>query len=134
MNHRFSYKYFSGGIVIMEAMFDGQDFLLYLDTDEQELGKLRTQELSAPLTEPFGGPDLGKQLTLSYGDNNGPDGIQLRKLPEDSEGIWNSVKEIRITINNWAYQHVQERGQFGTRYDGSNKVEIINGMPWRGMK
>ena len=112
----------------MRAEFDGQDFTLYLDKNNQELQQLRNTSLQARLQTPFGGEDLGKIVTLRFGENKGNDGIELKYLPEGTSG-WENIQEVKVTINDRAYGYVQQRGSFGTRYNGSDKIEIINGLP-----
>ena len=112
----------------MRAEFDGQDFALYLDLKQRELNKLGAQRLESQLQQPFGGEDLGKLITLEFWENEGPDGIELKYFPKDF-GSWEQVEIIRVTMNHRAYRHVKERGSFGTRCNGSDKIEIINGLP-----
>lgn len=113
----------------MRAEFDGQDYYFYFDKDGQELERVKTQKLEARLQKPFGQGDWNKKATLEFGENNGFDGIKLELLPESADGIWDRAQEVRVIINQRALSYVEERGRFGTRYNGSDKVEIFNGLP-----
>jgi hypothetical protein len=110
----------------MKSLFDGQDYMLMLE--DQEMKKLRQSKLEAQLKELFGGADLGKLVTLELGENDGSDGIKLVYLPEDANG-WDEIKQVYIKINAWAYKHIEERKEFGTRYNGSDKITIHDGVP-----
>ncbi len=114
----------------MKATFDEQDYMLILNKEAEELNQLRRgKTLEASLTQPFDGEDLGKVVSISFSENNAIDGIELKYLP-DNAASWGAILTIQVKINNWAYNHVKQRGQFGTRYDGlGNKIEILNGMP-----
>ena len=112
----------------MKATFDGQDYMLMLDKKTQELQGLRQKRLEAPLTEHFGDKDLGKVVSLELADNTGSDGIELKYLPEGAES-WEAIQIVQVKVNERAYGHVRERGQFGTRYGMGDKIEIFNGDP-----
>lgn len=114
----------------MKATFDEQDYMLILDRDTQELEQLyQKQTLETPLTQPFDGEDLGKIVSLALSENNVIDGIQLKYLPDKAQN-WETILRIEIKINERAYNHIKQRGQFGTRYDSlGNKIDIFNGMP-----
>jgi len=112
----------------MKTTFDGQDYMLMLDKKTQELQELRQRKIESPLTEHWGDKDLGKLVSLELADNNGSDGIELKYLPEDAES-WEAIKRVQVKINYRAYDHVIERGQFGTRYNGSDKIQVMNGDP-----
>lgn len=114
----------------MKATFDGQDYMLMLDKKAQELRQLRKgQRLDAQLTSSsFEGEDLGKLVSLEFGQTNATDGIEVNYSPEDPES-WEAIKEVRVKINESAYGHIAQRGQFGTRYNGSDKIEIFDGDP-----
>jgi len=112
----------------MKATFDGQDYMLILDRKTQELQGVRQGKLEAPLTEHWGDKDLGKLVSLELADNNGSDGIELKYLPEGAES-WEAIQRVQVRINERAYSHVRERGQFGTRYGMGDKIEIFNGDP-----
>jgi len=101
-------------------------FTLYLDSTEQELEELKIERIQTQLNRAFSDEDLGKLVSLEFGENKGPDGIELKYFPENES--WEKVKEIRVKINERAYNHVQEKGSFGTRYNGSDKIEIVNGI------
>lgn len=108
----------------MKATFDGQDYLLTLNRETQDLQELQKKGLEAQLTEQWGTEKLGKLVTLELADNNGSDGIELKYTPCDAES-WEAIQGIQVKINNQAYNYIKERGQFGTRYNGSDKIEII---------
>lgn len=113
----------------MIAVFDGQDYLLMLRKETEELQKLKQGKLEAQLQlayEPD--KDSGKKVTVGLAENNCSDGVELTFVREGKEG-WNSIREIRIGLNNRAYANLIEHGQVGTRYNGSDKVEIINSYP-----
>lgn len=114
----------------MKATFDGQDYMLVLDRGAEELRQLRFGEtLEAPLTQPFDGEDLGKMVAVEFAETDAIDGIELNYLPNGARS-WGAIERVQIKINQRAYGYVEQRGQFGTRYDGlGNKIEILNGMP-----
>jgi len=110
----------------MRAIFDGQDYLLLLGKKENELVKLLNTNLEAKLEMALKDEDLDKKVILGVGDND--DGIDLKYFPEEHKG-WDDIKEIRVKVNQWAYKHILEYGTFETRYNGSDKIEIMNGEP-----
>ncbi len=112
----------------MKATFDGQDYMIMLDKEKRELQGLRQGKFEAPLTEHWGDKDLGKVVSLELADNNGSDGIELKYLPDGAES-WEAIQRVQVRMNERAYSHVETRGQFGTRYNGSDKIEIFNGDP-----
>ncbi len=112
----------------MKATFGGKDYTFMLDKDLDELQGLRQGKLEAPLTEHWGGKDLGKIVSLEIADNDGSDGIELKYLPEDAEN-WDAIQRVQVKMNERAYDYVGERGQFGTIFDGSNKIDILDGLP-----
>ncbi|MDP3026341.1 MAG: hypothetical protein Q8N63_01435 [Nanoarchaeota archaeon] len=112
----------------MKATFDGQDYMLMLDKKMDELQRLRKEKLEAPLTEHWGDKDLGKTVSLELADNNGSDGIELKYLPNGAES-WEAIQRVQVKLNERAYSHIRGRGQFGTRYNGSDKIEIFDGDP-----
>ena len=113
----------------MRVEFDGQDYTFYLDQKENELERVRTQSLEAQLVKPFGQGDWGKRAVLEFGENNGSDGIRLEFFPPEAEGVFDRITEVRVKMNQRAWDYVRERGQFGTRYLGGDKIEIINRLP-----
>ena len=104
--------------------------MLILNRDSEELTQLhRGKKLEASLTQPFDGEDLGKIVSLEFSENNAIDGIELRYLPEGAES-WKEIQRVQVKVNDRAYNHIKQRGQFGTRYSGlGDKIEILNGMP-----
>ena len=112
----------------MKATFDGQDYMLILEKKTQELQRLRQGKLEAPLTEHWGDKNLGKIVSLELADNNGTDGIELKYLPDDAES-WEAIQRVQVKVDERAYRHIRGRGRFGTRYNGSDKIEIMNGDP-----
>lgn len=111
----------------MKAEFDGQDYMLILDKDQDELLSLWKGKLEAYLTEAFGDKDLGKIVTLELGENKGSDGIEVKYIPKNE--IWENIQRIQVKMNKDAYNHVNQRGNFGTRYGIGDKIEIFNGDP-----
>ena len=112
----------------MKATFDGQDYTLFLSKKTQELQKLQEGKLEAPLTEHWRDKDLGKVVSLELAENKGSDGIELRYLPEGAES-WEAIQGVQVKLNGRAYNNVIQYGQFGTRYNGSDKIEIVDGFP-----
>lgn len=114
----------------MKATFDGQDYLLVLDREAEELRQLRSGEtLEAPLTQPFDGEDLGKLVSVEFAETDAIDGIELNYLPNGVRS-WDEIERVQVAINQRAAGYVEQSGRFGTRYDGlGNKIEILNGMP-----
>ena len=109
----------------MEASFDGQDYLLVLSKESEELQKLLRTKLETPLKMHFTCEDLGKILTLEFKNNDGPDGIYVKYFhsPENAKG-WDKVIEIAVKINEKAYSHIAKNSRFGTRYSSNGVIEI----------
>ena len=112
----------------MKAIFVGQDYMIMLDKDKNELDRLRQEKLEAPLTEDPEGKDLEKIVTLELADNDGPDGIEVKYMPVDAES-WEKIQRVQVRVNKRAYGHIRQRGTFGTRYGMGDKIEIFNGDP-----
>lgn len=70
----------------------------------------------------------GKILTLEVGEVRRSDGIEVNCIPENYAS-WEEIQEIRVRINEKAQRNIREIGRSGTRYNGSDKIEIINGIP-----
>ena len=120
-----------GQVVCMRAVFNGDDYTLILDRAIRELDWLRYsgQKLSAPMERPWKqGAWSDKIATLEFGKTSHPDGIEMAYVPANAED-WDHIREARFVFNDIAYRHIADRGSFGTRYDGSNKVQIFNGDP-----
>lgn len=105
----------------MIPVFDGQDYMLRVSS--QEIVGLPSASLSANLVD-LSNNDLGKRVILEFGENSGPDGIEFKYLPEDYEDF-ESIEEVNVKVNQRALDHVKQTGFFGTRYNGSDKVEIF---------
>ena len=112
----------------MKALFTGQDYLLFLDKENSELQRLRKERFEAKLTFQGERKDLDKIVSIELADNNAIDGIELKYLPSDAES-WEAIKRVQVKINERAYKHVEQRGVFGTRYNGSDKIEIYSETP-----
>jgi len=112
----------------MKAVFVGMDYMLFLEKDKDELAKLKREQLAADLKEGWGGGSLGKTVAIKLEENDGPDGFELNYEPPDAGG-WDEVKGVNVKINRRAYNHIVERGVFGTRYNGSDKITVQNDMP-----
>ncbi|MBU0930147.1 MAG: hypothetical protein KJ623_03700 [Nanoarchaeota archaeon] len=111
----------------MKAEFDGQDYMLFLEKGSNELLRLENEKFEAPLKQAWEPEnDLGKLVTIELAENGAMDGIELKYFPEDA-GSFDEIKNIQVKLNRGAYKQVVKYGQFGTRYNCSDKVEIING-------
>jgi hypothetical protein len=108
----------------MKAFFDGQDYILILDKAIQELEKLHQHNIKAPLKQYCGSENLDKLVRLGLNENDEIDGIEVTFLPKGFNG-WESIERIEVNINNKAYEHIKTKGKFGTRYNGSDKIEIL---------
>ena len=111
----------------MKAVMAGQDYTLMLEKDKQELENLREKPLEASLMEAWTTKDLGKKVSLEFGETDQADGIEVRYVPEHQG--WEAIQKIRVTVNQHAYDHILQRGHFGTRYGLGDKIDIINGDP-----
>ena len=113
----------------MKVIFTGQDYILMLERRTQELQRLRQGKLEAPLKEAWS-PDknLGKVVSLELAETNAIDGIELKYEPKGAES-WEVIKRVQVKINGRAYTNVRTHERFGTRYNGSDKIEIVNGFP-----
>jgi hypothetical protein len=113
----------------MKAIFDGQDHTIMLERASHELLQLKQgKKLTAKLTRPWGGAEWDKIASLELKENKAIDGIELMYLPEDAEN-WEVIEQVRVRLNNRAYNFIEERGEFGTRYNGEDKIKIVNGYP-----
>ena len=105
-----------------------------LDKKTQELQQLQKgKKLEALLEQPYDEKSLKKVVSLELASNEAIDGIELKYLPEEAEN-WEEIKKVQVKLNDWAYNHVMQRGQFGTRYNGSDKIDIYNGDPFEPKK
>lgn len=112
----------------MKALITGQDYTLMLKRGARELQRLRKEKLEAPLKQAYDpARNLGKVVTLELVENRGAEGIELTFLPKDAKS-WESIKTIQVKLNHEAYDRVEQDERFGTRYDGSNKIDIVNGL------
>lgn len=68
---------------------------------------------------------MGKIISLELTETRAMDGIELKYQPEGAEN-WESIRRTEIKLSTWAYEQIASRGQFGTRYNGSDKIEIHN--------
>ena len=100
--------------------------MLILDKEKSELLGLRQGKLEAPLTEHWRDKDLGKIVSLELADNGWRDGIELKYLPDSAEN-WEAIQKVQVRMNERAYNHVETRGEVGTRYGMEDKIEIFNG-------
>ncbi len=113
----------------MKAIFNGQDYTLMLERRTQELQRLGQGKLEAPLKQAWEpDKDLGKVVSLELADTDAIDGIELKYLPNSAES-WEAIRRVEVKMNERAYSHVRQHGQFGTRYNGSDKIEIVHGFP-----
>lgn len=71
----------------------------------------------------------GKNVILELVENDGPDGFHFQYLPPNAGG-WDEIKTVSVKINPWAYGHIERQGSFGTRYNGSDKIEIHTKDPF----
>jgi hypothetical protein len=118
----------------MKTIFDGQDYIIMLDKKTQELQQLQKgKKLEASLEQPYDKKSLKKVVSLELASNEAIDGIELKYLPEEAEN-WEEIQKVQVKLNDWAYNHVMQRGQFGTRYNGSDKIDIHNGDPFKPKK
>ncbi|MBS3090107.1 hypothetical protein J4461_04515 [Candidatus Pacearchaeota archaeon] len=91
--------------------------------------RLREGKLEAPLKKAWELDKYsGKTVSLELTNTDAIDGIELKYLPDNAEN-WEAIQRVQVKLDNWAYNHVREYGQFGTRYNGSDKIEIMNGFP-----
>ena len=115
----------------MKAIFSGQDYIIMLDEKTQELQQLQQgKKLEASLEQPYDKKSLKKVISLELASNEAIDGIELKYLPEKA-GNWEEIQKVQVKLNNWAHNHVMQRGQFGTRYNSSDKIDIYNGDPFK---
>jgi len=112
----------------MKGLFwENMDIDLYLEPGELEELKhhiLQTQLIWGHKREP-----VNKNLILRYGENNGTDGFDFKKIEDNKKRGWESILGYEVTINQWAYEHIIRQGHFGTRYDGENKITINDRKP-----
>ena len=108
----------------MKATIIGQDYIIVLE--KEEFTSVRAGiTLEAVL---FGDSNskLDKRVTLEVCDRaDNFDGIDLIYLPE-KRGGWADIKEVKIKVLPSALDEVESLGRFGTRYDGSNMIDIYN--------
>ncbi len=105
----------------MKARITGQDYFLFFSGTE-EFESVKKGPLKASLQEK--GKDLGKLVTLTFGGTVDFEGIDLFYEPKNPASF-DDIKAINVTINDKAYNRVLMEKQFGTRYDGANKVSVV---------
>jgi hypothetical protein len=124
----------------MEAIFDGQDYVVVVDKNSGELQTLASEPLSALLNDRSVIPSKAgalRQLVLDFGlptektlllmlddeVRQDSDGIRVEYLPENSEE-WSSVDTVRVRIAQRALRLLQAQGEVGTRYGMGDKILI----------
>ena len=114
----------------MIAQFDGQDYFVYLDKspDNLELRKVTLCPLEANLEMKYNYSGFPKKLVLQSQETNHPDGIEVSYFPPGAES-WADIQEIRVSISSRARVNLSKFGVVGTRYNGSDNIEIMDGFP-----
>jgi len=120
----------------MIGEFMNMDINLFLESgDCAKLGQgetLKTQLVDYQSKKP-----IGKEVSLKLGKNDGKDKFfyldrfhivrLLDEKEKDQEApSWNSILGYDVTINQVAYDLIQNQGHTGTRYHGENKITVFN--------
>lgn len=111
----------------MKAEFDGQDYFIYLDPSKPELRDIALGQLEADLTAPFEKKKLGKKVVVIGRETNHPDGIEVNYLPEGADS-WEAIQQVQVLVSSRARVNLDKFGVTGTRYNGSDKIEIRNSL------
>jgi len=110
----------------MKAKFDGLDYHLYLDKQEDELRKVKDKSLEAGLQSFRGDKDLGIKVVLAFGEVKNPQGIELSMIPENAHGF-EHIQCIDVTIGDYAYSLLEYRCEVTATYmKTDNKIRILN--------
>ena len=76
----------------MLATIVGNDYFLHLNSKDIKFkGRLETSLLDE------NGNHLGKIVSVTFKENSGPDGVQMRNTPANAR--WKDVKSINVTIS-----------------------------------
>lgn len=110
----------------MRAMFDGQDYMVVLDEEANDWRQLQDRDtvLQAPLGRQWEEGTWGKILSLKVQENTAIDGIEVTYGPEGAE-FWDDIQQINVAISWRAHMLLGINHRFGTRYNGSDKIEIF---------
>jgi len=116
----------------MKATIIGQDYLIVIEKQNKEFAAIeRGIRLETLLIDGETGSKLDKRVILETGNNiDNPDGIDFEYLPKRRRG-WMDIKDIQIRLSPFALSQIESFGRFGTRYDGSNMIDIYNELPKR---
>ncbi len=115
----------------MKAAFDGQDYMIILDDELDEWSKLgeRDAELTASLQKLWEeGLWENKKVRLRIQENSGTDGIEVTYSPEGAES-WEAIEQINVAIAWRSYILLGIDQMRGSRYIGSDKIEIFKSDP-----
>ena len=108
----------------MKARISGNDYIIHLNSKDEELKKLKIQNLETILIGADNNENLGKMVTMTIGDTDIPDGIEVIYFPE-KRNSWKDITEIRITLNSTAYERLRQNRHTCTRYNGSDMIDIF---------
>ena len=109
-------------------------FALYLNADlqvflpESDLMSLKSDQsnsISLRLLSSDDWRDLGKTITVKYGEKDGPTGLYLEKIDPTGKFNWNSIIRFNLTITERAYCEIIQQGLYSSRCNGENKVVVV---------
>lgn len=107
----------------MKATIIGEDYIIILEKEKQELPSLRKGVQLEAVLFGDGGKSLDKKVIVrTIADTDNFDGIDIEYVPKHKG--WSNVREIRVRLNQAALDRIESLGRFGTRYDGSNMIDI----------
>lgn len=109
----------------MKPVIIGQDYLITLEDKNKELISIKNKiKLEGVLIDGETGKSLDKNVTIEkILETENHDGIDVKYFPEARRG-WAEIKEIKIRLTGFALQQIESLKHFGTRYDGTNMIEI----------
>jgi len=116
----------------MKATICGQDYIIILEKETREFDLLKEGiKLESILVDSKTHSTLNKKVTLKKCTNtDNHDGIDLKYFPKRRKG-WVDIKKVQIRVSPFALEQIKSRRRFGTRYDGSNMIEIYERLPPR---
>ena len=102
----------------MKAYVDGAHFFIYLDTEKNEIERLREEKFKAPL-QLEDGRNAGKKLILEHIGYMGRS--QVLHFPEDSN--WEDLEIINVSLGRDDYRNLQ-RTRSAILRDGPQSYQI----------
>src|SRR3972149_5854506 len=110
----------------MKGMFwSNMDITGYLESGE--LQKLRDGAMLKTTLVDNNLHDTKKYLTLAMKEMEKiQDGFHVETMRKGETYEYDSVLGYEVMINQWAWDHVERQGHFGTRYFSDSKITVMD--------